>query len=71
LTLIAVPFTISVASSVSCGENLLFRKTVTDSQKSYIIDFSLNASVPMQRWATWRVCLLATWRPFLVRANWP
>lgn len=43
------PFSFSVGSGVPCGTDLQFRKTVLDSQKSYTINFSLNASVPMER----------------------
>jgi hypothetical protein len=42
-------FTFSVDHTVNCGTDLQFRKTITDSLKTYTLSFSLGAFIPLAR----------------------
>jgi len=42
----STPFVFSLASNFSCGADIQFQETVTDSAKTYHLNFLVNASVP-------------------------
>jgi Carboxypeptidase regulatory-like domain len=43
------PFGFSIEQSVACGSDIQFRATVTDTLHTYLIEFSVNASIPLPR----------------------
>jgi hypothetical protein len=42
-------FVLSVSPSIACGTDLHFRKTITDTSMVHTVDFTLNASIPLNR----------------------
>ncbi len=66
------PFRISLASNLTCGQEIQFRKTITNSLKTVTQDFSLRAGIPTARAASYSSAFEgpADWTPGGASPTW-